>query len=506
MNFIKKIQFNSGIKHYLISFLILCVTALICYPFSNTPNYYVVSFIFLFVVSTLAVFMSIGPVVFSSTLSAIVWNYFFIPPHFTFHIDKTEDVMMVIMFFIIAVISGIMTTRIRKQEQIALEREKKANALFRLTKGLSEAHGLEAVLSSAIENINRQFATNCIIFMQDGSNNLLTSEKYQKPNEKPLALFESAEIVFKEELPSSFSIDSEKYSHKFYKLTGTTISPGVIAIESGHNWQNDQKMIFDTYLVLISNALERELLAEKVRKAEILEESDKLYKTLFNSISHEFRIPVATILGATDSLLSSTLPANMTNDLHQEIFMASCRLNRLIENLLNMTRLESGRLTIRLDWNDINDLVYKVSEDLSEELKHFKFTVTTDENLPLVKVDFGLMEQVLYNLIYNSCQHSPVGSAIDLYVSFYNNELVIEVADNGPGFPEDALENLFRKFYRVGGTNKAGLGLGLSIAKGFVEAHGGSICAENLPTGGAKFTLKIPSESPNIENISLFQV
>jgi len=222
---------------------------------------------------------------------------------------------------------------------------------------------------------------------------------------------------------------------------------------------------------------------------------------LFNSISHELRIPVATILGASDSILNSAISANIQAALCTEIFMASLRLNRLIENLLNISRLESGHISVRLDWYDINDLFNKVAEDLKDELKPFSLKITISDEMPLVKIDFGLMEQALYNLLFNATQYAPGASDIELNANFENGEMIIEVADQGPGFPETELKNVFKKFFRVNENKTGGLGLGLSIVKGFVEAHRGSITVENRFGRGAKFTIRIPSEKPDIENL-----
>jgi two-component system sensor histidine kinase KdpD len=166
-----------------------------------------------------------------------------------------------------------------------------------------------------------------------------------------------------------------------------------------------------------------------------------------------------------------------------------------------MSRLESGHISVRLDWYDVNDLFNKVTEDLQDELKPFSLKIKISDEMPLVKIDFGLMEQALYNLLFNATQYAPGASDIDLIANFENEEMIIEVADHGPGFPETELKNVFKKFFRVNGSKTGGLGLGLSIVKGFVEAHGGSITVENKLSRGAKFIIRIPTEKPDIENL-----
>ncbi len=497
-------DFNSKINHYVLSFAIVGVTTLLCIPLSNTESYHVVSFILLFVVSILATFMGIGPVFMVSTLSALVWNFFFIPPHYTFHIDKAEDILMFGMFFIVALVNGVLTTKVRKQEKLAREREERTNALFQLTRELSKACGIDEVLVTAIRKINHHFSVNSLFILQDGNNILHSSGRLQKEKKLTPEEHEVAEWVFKNSRIAGFFTDTfPLVEYTFYPLPGNRLTPGVLAVKSEKLFSGSQKTFWDTFLSQISNALEREFLGELAQKARFLDESDRLYKTLFNSISHELRIPVATIMGASDTLLNSPHPGNIQSALSNEIFTASLRLNRLIENLLNMSRLESGHISVRLDWYDINDLVNKVAEDLKDEMKPYSLEINIPENMPLVKIDFGLMEQVLYNLLFNSSQYAPATSVIQLSVGHENSELIIRITDQGAGFPEEALENVFKKFFRVDGSKTGGLGLGLSIVKGFVEAHKGSITVCNRKNGGAKFTIRIPSENPDITKLQL---
>ncbi len=344
--------------HSIIAVLTVVIISSLCAPLVETENYHVVPYLLLLGVSVLATFMSVIPVLIASTLSALVWNFFFIPPHFTFHIAKPEDILLFSMFFMIAILNGILSSRLRQMSEIA-----------------QEAH--------------------------------------------------------------------------------------------------------------------------------FLSESDKLYKTLFNSISHELRIPVSTIMGASENLLQSKYPPEIQAELTSEIFTASLRLNRVIENLLNMSRLESGRISAHIDWHDVNDLVNKAIGDLADELRDFILVIDIPENMPLIKIDFGLMEHVLYNLIYNSTQYAPKYSEITIRTCHQDDVLVLQVSDQGPGFPEDKIDHVFNKFFRIESKRPGGLGLGLSIVKGFVEAHKGKITVENQHPKGALFTIYIPSELPPIENFKV---
>lgn len=486
--------------HLILSAVLVGITALLCVPLANAQSYHVVSFILLFLVSILSTFMSLGPVLLSSTLSALVWNFYFIPPQFTLKIEKTEDVLIFGLFFVIALVNGVLTTRVRMQERIAREREKKTDALFQLTKELSKTTGIDDVLKVSSEKINTYFNVKPV-FLLSNRNDLLSD----KPGLKRDANLSSIELEV-----AAWCFDHVKQAgahtryfsnldYTFYPLVGTKLNPGVVAIVPTGMILYDQKAFWDTFLAQISNALEREYLGQLAQKVRFLDESDRLYKTLFSSISHELRIPVATIMGASDSIISSSTESGIQSSLGREIFTASQRLNRLIENLLNISRLESGHLSIRLDWHDINDLINKVIEELHEELMPFHLKIAVPEDMPLVMMDFGLMEQVLYNLIFNATQYAPGATAISLSVTYRAGEVLIDFRDFGPGFPETDLEKIFKKFYRSGSSKVGGLGLGLSIVKGFVEAHNGSISVENVAGGGAQFTIRLPSELPSMD-------
>lgn len=362
---------------------------------------------------------------------------------------------------------------------------------------------MDEVLAVAIEEIKNYFSIQSFFILQDGNNILYSTGRLQKDKKLSHDDYSIAEWTFIHSAPAGSKTEiSPSSEYTFYPLPGTKIKPGVVAVRLEHLFAGDQKSFWDTFLAQISNALEREFLGELAQKARFLDESDKLYKTLFNSISHEFRIPVAAIMGASETLISSSHSQNVQLALYNEIFIASIRLNRLIENLLNMSRLESGHLSVRLDWYELNDLINKVSEDLKEELKPFTLKVYVPENIPLVKIDFGLMEQVIHNILLNSSQYAPSGSDIEIKARYARRNLVIEIMDRGPGFTEEALKNAFNKFFKLKESKAGGLGIGLSIVKGFVDAHNGSIKLENRKGGGARFSIKIPSENPEIKNIN----
>jgi two-component system sensor histidine kinase KdpD len=496
-------SFTSNIGQYLSSTLLVFLLSFVCYLVKGFIGYQVISFIFLFLVSILALFFGRGPILLAATLCALIWNYFFISPDFTFHVQKPEDALMIIMFFIIALLNGILTSRVRHQEKKIRIREERTDALYQITKELSATSGIEEVTHVAQRYIEKYFNLDCAIIIKNDLSQLNKNVQHDtqiKFSENELSI---ASWVYKHSAKAGKYTDTlPSTEYTFYPLTGNSDNMGVIAVKHVKVFTQGEEQFWDAFISQISGKYEREYLRSAAKKTYILNESDKLYKTLFNSISHELRIPVATIMGASDTLLSQSYPEETKVKLYDEINTASVRLNRLIENLLNMSRLESGRITPRLDWCDVNDLANEVSDSLKQELLPFNLLVVVAPDMPLVNIDFGLIEQVLHNLVLNATQNAPIGTNIRIKFFYDHGSLVIHVMDRGTGFPPAELASVFNKFYRGKDAKAGGTGLGLSIVKGFVEAHKGTVVAENREHGGAIFKIKIPVEISEINQQS----
>ncbi len=235
---------------------------------------------------------------------------------------------------------------------------------------------------------------------------------------------------------------------------------------------------------------------KKIRDKEEKENILRLYGTIFNSLSHELKTPISTIIAAVDTLKENeqNLSENHQHQLLNEIGTASIRLNGQVENLLSMSRIENNMIQPHNDWFDINELIYKVRNHF-DDIEHDHFLqFEPRQNLPLFKLDAGLLEQVLYNLIINAIQYTPKKSTIKIEAKAISNRLLLKISDNGKGFPQDELENVFNKFYRLPKTKAGGTGLGLSIVKGFTEVLGGTVVLFNNENGGATFTIEVPSQ------------
>jgi two-component system sensor histidine kinase KdpD len=259
----------------------------------------------------------------------------------------------------------------------------------------------------------------------------------------------------------------------------------------------DQEVLMETFASQIALVIERELLDEAAEHTAMLQESERLYTTLLNSISHELRTPIATITGAASSLLDSQMRVDepARSQLTRDIQDAADRLNRLVENLLDMSRLESGRLKLKLEWCDVGDVISVAVKRLEKCLLDRSLKIDKSANLPLVQMDFALIEQVLVNLLDNACTYSPSETPIEIQAIHEDGTVSISITDYGPGIPAEDIERVFEKFYRIPGSATGGTGLGLSICRGLVEAHGGSLTAENVPGAGARFTIKLPANT-----------
>lgn len=341
---------------YFLSVLPVFVVSLVCFSFKNLIGYKIVALILLMTVSVVAMLFEILPVLLAAILSAVIWNFFFIPPLYTFEIGNTEDVLMFLLYFLIALVNAVLTFKIREAEKKARDKEEK----------------------------------------------------------------------------------------------------------------------------------EKEL---------------KLYNTLLNSLSHELRTPISAILGSVDVLKEGIQKLSSENqaELLNEIEIAANRLNRQVENVLNMSRLESGMLKPKMDWTDMNELVNNAIHKLLPTNHQFIFQ--NSESLALFKLDSGLTGEIVYNLLHNAVQYTPANSRIEIAVKHQDENCTITVSDNGNGFLAEEIPLVFDKFYRIPNTRTGGSGLGLSIVKGFAEAQNGVVKLENNKTGGASFTIVIPAETSYLNNL-----
>jgi two-component system sensor histidine kinase KdpD len=493
---------TSTAREYLIAVLVIIAVVGISLLALQFISYQAVGLILLFAVSFLAVFIGRGPVLVAATLSALLWNFLFIPPTFTFIIAGIENVMMFALYFVIALATGTLTSRLRAQRQAIREREKRTEALYAMARAIASAPTMDDVLNHAVTQIKQGFGSDVAFLLRQDNGQL----SYVAHSASTLTVDDKehsvAAWVFLNRKPAGCFTDTLPFaSARWLPLMTPNGVVGVMGVGILEQLSIDQTTLLETFASQIALAIEREMLNEAAARASLVAKSEQLYKTLLDSVSHELRTPIAAITGAATTLMDSKTAeqADTRNALIEEIRLAADRLNRLVENLLDMTRLESGMLKLRLDWCDVGDLISVTLNRLKPFLEQHQVVVDLPLKLPLVRLDFVLIEQALHNLIHNSAVYTPRGTRIRIAVKMEASALVITVSDRGPGIPPEVLSKIFDKFYRAPGVQRGGVGLGLSIARGLIEAHGGTLRAENRERGGISFIIRLPqTEHPPV--------
>ena len=490
----------SPLRQYVVSCCAVFGAIVACYLSSKFIDYRSVGMFLLFIISVLSLFFGRGPLFAAALLSAIAWDFLFIPPVFTFSISHPSDVMMVSLFFMVALASGILTSRIRIKETVVRRREFQTSTLYSFVNELAAAGDINEIAKTGVKGLQTVFNAKVALFLPGTEAAIGTaihpSSTFSPGSEKELSV---AEWVFANKKPAGRGTLTLQFAEAVYyplviheNCIGVAglVPPGKTIMTS----ENEGLLMM--FLHQWAFALDRAYLREQAAKTRLLEESERLNKTLLNSISHELRTPLSAITGASSGLLEAEVAEDpkARTILVGDIKAASSRLNRLVENLLDMTRIESGGLKITKDWCDVRDIINSVLSDLSEELSWHTVRVSIAENIPLVKLDGIIIEQVLSNIVLNAVQYTPPATPIHIRSFFDAGSLVFAVEDEGPGLPVESIHRIFDKFYRVPGTKAGGTGLGLSIVKGFVELHGGSVEAANRPGKGAQFLIRLPVE------------
>lgn len=488
---------RSGTLEYLLSAAIVISVAVSGLPFSPIVGYRAISLVMLLVVSILSLQFGRGPVLLAAAVAALAWNFLYIPPLYTFAVGHVDDVVMLIVFFAVALVTGILTGRIRERERAITARERRTAALFALTNDLSSAHSQDEVIRAAVLNLHRQFEADVVVFLGEPDGDMPPTPHADSTwNPTPGESRVAAWSYWNEKPAGRFTTYHRDAEAHYVPVSGPRYSLGVVGLRfhRAPSWPGDTESLLRNFIAQIGVAVERELLNDLNKQTSLVAESERLYRTLFNSISHELRTPLAAILGTAENLLGPEYRGDQRNafELVAEIHHAAERLNRLVANLLDMSRLESGLILPKSDWCDLRDVVHAVLKELQTELSEHHVTVNIPDEIPLIRADFGLLQQALINILHNATMHTPPRTVITVAATASPREVVISIADAGPGIPESDLGRIFEKFFRSAGSKSGGTGLGLPIAKGFIEAHHGTVHARNQSGGGAEFTITLP--------------
>jgi two-component system sensor histidine kinase KdpD len=497
----EKISLRPLLKDCGVVLAIMFVVTLFNYSITPIIGYKAVGFLFLLAVLLLSLWYSLGAVFLSAVLGALTWNYFFIPPVGTFIITDTADVLMVLSYLAVALVSGTLAHRIRTRQKLIRRREERTELLYDLTKTLAAHTNISDIMKSLSKQVESLLKGEVDLILASTGGRLESTSVLGYAwvmNEKERAV---AFWAFEHDKRAGWSTDTLPLSDALYApLKGTSGKLlGILAFRpyARAGLTQDESNLLAAISHQLALSLERELFRREAQETERFQESERLMQTVIDSVSHELRTPLTALAGTSSALASNEIIADpkRRSELIDEIQKMTSRLNRIVGNLLDMSRLSSGGMKLQKDWHELSDVVGTALNSAKSELQGRRVEVRLGDNLPLIRIDLRLFSQVLENILSNAAMYSPPDAIVEIECRVRGSKLELLVLDNGPGIPESSLEHVFTKFYRVPGTRPGGVGLGLSIAKAIVEAHGGSITARNRSTGGASIEISLPIES-----------
>jgi two-component system sensor histidine kinase KdpD len=456
-----------------------------------------VSILYILAVIGLAFFTSRTAVIIAAGLSAMLWNYFFLPPRFTFYIANLEDVLMFFLYFVTAAALAFLMSRQRRNQAMLTLRARKMSLLLDFSQALSQQHTLAESVRTGLEHITRSLEAETIIMLKGSAGGLERSVRSLTNTSIDEKEFGVARWCFDNRTPCGKYTDTLHMARFHYiPLLTPDAAAGVLGIcpRDGTSWLLDQEDSLQVLGRTLALSIERDLLAEENRRNLMARESERLGRVLLNTVSHEMRTPLTTIKGSITALMDAATggDAEARGLLLSETLTAADRLNAIVENLLSMSRLESGMLRVKRSETDVVDLISVVADALRRQSKDHPLSIRIDEEVPPVSLDFVLMVQALTNILLNSARHTPAGTPIQISVEKIGNGVGFTVADEGPGVSPDELPHLFETFFRGKNAATGGVGLGLSICKGIVEAHGGRISAFVNRKHGLSISIILP--------------
>jgi two-component system, OmpR family, sensor histidine kinase KdpD len=461
-----------------VALVIAAVVTAVSLSIFNYTGYWAVSLFYLLAVVLAATRLGRWPTLFLAALSALLWDFLFIPPRFTFYITHLHDFLMFGAYFVIALVIGHLATKLRESEQSERRREERATALYRLTRALAASRDLDEALPKVFSLIKDSFQGDAAVWLRDenGLSYHPASKFIPSSKDESVAMWS-----FQKRQSAGKSTDTLPDADALHVplVTGDR-AEGVLTVRLTHPLTIEQRDLLDAFAAQLALFVNKERALEQSRAAQIARQSQKLQKALFDSVSHELKTPLAAMTAALQQ------PRPNSAELQQ----AARRLTHTVDNLLDATRLESGLLQPVREWCDPGELVHEAIA--ASGLKERDVQINIAKNLPAVSVDSGLIQQALNALLSNAMSYGKSDRPIEVSAARDDSTLVISVADRGPGLEPGEETKVFQKFYRGPRTRPGGLGLGLSIARQLVEANGGQIVAQNRHGGGAVFSIRLP--------------
>ena len=442
-----------------------------------------------------------GASIFATVTSVLLVDYFFVPPYLSFAVSDFAHVVTFFVMFVVAVLISALTQQIRDQAVAARAREQRTASLYSLSRELAGTRATGNLARVALRHLHDVFDAKIALLLAgpDGALvNVADGELALTIDAKEQA---ALDWVFSHDKPAGAGTDTLPSAAALYvpllEARGKVGVLGVAPSDPNRFVDPEQRALLDVFASQVASALERARLADEAHAAQLQMDAERMRSSLLSSVSHDLRTPLAVITGASSALLQpeTTLVAEARRDLVETINEEALRLNRLVGNLLEMTRIASGAIRVAKEWQPLEEVVGAVLNRLESTLAGRRVDLSLPTDLPLVPIDAVLIEQVLINLLENAAKYTPPGSPIELSARREGEEVVVAVADRGPGVPAAHVETIFEKFFRLPGEREGGgAGLGLAICRGIVRAHGGRIWVEDRDGGGAVFRFTIPIE------------
>lgn len=445
-----------------------------------------------------------APSLLAAVLSVVAYDFFFVPPYLSFAVSDLRHITTFGVMFFVAIVISHLTRRIREQAQAARGRELRTATLYAMSRELADTRGSELLMTVAARHLHEVFGCTTALLRPGEGGALLASavggELTFTPAEKDVGV---AEWVLRHSRPAGLGTDTLPSARALYiPLLASRGCIGVLGVRPTDPQSfvdPDQRQLLETFAGQLATALERTELATAAQQAQLQVQTEQLRNALLSSVSHDLRTPLAVITGAASALGDEVVTTASGRELVDTISSEAGRLNRLVRNLLDMTRLEAGALRIQKEWQPLEEVVGAVLERLGDQLQGRPVTVNLDPLLVLL--DEVSIDQVLTNLLENVIKYTPAGSPIEINARRVEGGMEVEVADRGPGIPAGEEELIFEKFHHAA-KGQGGVGLGLTICRGIVAAHGGRLHVENRVGGGSafRFILPIVGEPPQVSD------
>lgn len=510
---------RSPARAYAVAVAAVALTTAVCHPLLPRLAASNLVMIYLLCVAAVAAMLGRGPSILASILSVAAFDFFFVPPYMTFAVSDGQYFVTFVVMLLVALLTSTLTVRLRQQSEHHRMRQERAAALHRLSRDVVAGGSLPEIVAAIERQVGPAFDAEVFVLLPGDGGSLepapgVTSSFRLGAREQAVAAW-----VHQNGRMAGTGTSTLRESRALYVPLRTQRGAlGVIGLffqEGGGSASPDRNELLEAFGNQAAIAIERALLAREAEETRMRAETERLRNLILSSVSHDLRTPLATITGSASTILEQgdLLPDEARQDLTQSILDESLRLNRLLGNLLSMTRLEAGPIRLRREWQPIEETIGAALNHLDRQLRGRPVSVEVADGLPLVQIDGELVEQAFVNLLENALKYSGPEGGIHISArAVYReetraatpepnpkavSEVVVAIADEGPGIAPGEEERVFEKFYRgPQAGHRGGSGLGLAICRGIMEAHGGKIRAGNRPEGGAVFEVRFPVTNP----------